>query len=230
MGTQRRILLVEDEDSLAIPLQDRLVQQGYEVLRARDGGEALDVANRETLHVIILDIMLPVKDGFEVCRELRQKEIQIPILMLTARSDVVDKVVGLKLGADDYLTKPFEMMELLARVETLLRRARIPVSAASGSYTFGHIEVNFRSAQVHSQGQPVELSALEYRLLCYFIEHRGTTLSRDQLLNQVWGYEAMPYTRTVDAHVASLRQKIESQPKRPQFLMTVHGMGYRFVG
>jgi len=226
----KHILLVEDESSLAVTVADRLESEGYVVTTAGDGEEAETAALSQTFDLIVLDVMLPKKNGFDVCRDLRQRNIQIPILMLTARTEVVDRVVGLKLGADDYLTKPFEMIELLARIETLLRRAGTPISQASGSYRFGEISVDFRSASVSREGKAISLSALEFRLLKHFIENRGAVLSRDELLDDVWGYDAMPYTRTVDAHVASLRQKLEPSPTNPQYILTVHGLGYRFVG
>jgi two-component system alkaline phosphatase synthesis response regulator PhoP len=175
--------------------------------------------------------MLPGKNGFDVCRDLRQRGVQCPIIMLTARGQVVDKVVGLKLGADDYVTKPFEMIELLARIEAQLRRtaASAPPGAAEG-YHFGEVKVDFRSADVTRAGKPIEVSAQEFRLLRYFIEHRGATLSRNTLLDEVWGYDAMPTTRTVDVHVAWLRQKLEQNPRRPAYIVTVHGLGYKFLG
>ena len=173
--------------------------------------------------------MLPGRDGYDVCRSLRQRNVQTPILMLTARGQVVDRVVGLKLGADDYLVKPFEMAELLARVEALLRRApTAPVPAES--YQFGDIRVDFRKAEVTRGGAPVDVSAREFKLLKYLIEHRGATLSRDELLNEVWGYNAMPTTRTVDVHIAWLRQKLEANPRRPEHIHTIHGLGYKFTG
>jgi two-component system alkaline phosphatase synthesis response regulator PhoP len=161
---------------------------------------------------------------------LRQIGIETPILMLTARGELVDKVVGLKLGADDYLTKPFEMMELLARVEALLRRSPGGASSGPDTYQFGSIRVDFKRAEVRRNGERIEMSALELKLLQYFIEHRGTALSRDQLLDEVWGYEATPSTRTVDVHVAWLRQKLEPNPRNPQFIVTVHRIGYKFTG
>jgi two-component system alkaline phosphatase synthesis response regulator PhoP len=162
---------------------------------------------------------------------VRQKGVQAPILMLTARGQVVDKVVGLKLGADDYLVKPFDMAELLARIEALLRRSASTTAATvSDSYRFGDVAVDFRRAEVTKNGVPVELSAREFKLLKYFVEHRGAALSRDELLNEVWGYNAMPSTRTVDVHIAWLRQKIEDNPRHPQLILTVHGLGYKFAG
>ena len=226
----RRILLVEDEPGLVLTLTDRLTKEGYTVRSANDGPSGFKLATTESFDLLILDVMLPHSSGLDVCRDLRQRGVKTPILMLTAKSQVVDKVVGLKLGADDYLTKPFEMMELLARVEALLRRApRRSASANEGSYEFGPIRVDFRSTEVFRDGKAVELSAREFKLLCYFIEHRGATISRDELLNAVWGYDAMPFTRTVDVHVAWLRQKLEPNPRHPQYILTVHGMGYRFV-
>ena len=230
----RRILLVEDEPSLVLTVSDRLLSEGYQVETAGDGNLGLARALAEPFDLIVLDVMLPGRDGFEVCRELRSRGGQVPVLMLTARSQVIDRVVGLKLGADDYLTKPFEMIELLARVEALLRRSSAvsgsAVSAASGTYTFGDVRVDFRRAEVYRGGEPVTLSALEFKLLAYFIENRGALLTRDELLDKVWGYDAMPVTRTVDVHVGSLRQKLERNPSHPELFLTVHRRGYRFAG
>jgi two-component system alkaline phosphatase synthesis response regulator PhoP len=225
----KRVLLIEDEPGLVLTLTDRLKSEGYEVQSASDGPQGLDRATRERWDVILLDVMLPGASGFDVCRDLRQRGVATPVIMLTARGQVVDKVLGLKLGADDYLTKPFDMMELSARIEVQLRRV---AAASSGpqQYRFGEIEVDFRKAEVTRAGAAVDVSAREYLLLKYLIEHREATISRDQLLNEVWGYHSMPSTRTVDVHVAWLRQKIEPNPKHPQYLLTVHGMGYKFVG
>jgi two-component system alkaline phosphatase synthesis response regulator PhoP len=228
--TSRRILLVEDEPSLVLTLTDRLLSEGYQVETATDGEEGLSKALEGSFDLILLDVMLPRRDGFEVCRELRSRGIQVPVVMLTARGQVVDRVVGLKLGADDYVTKPFEMIELLARIEALFRRARNPSSAQAGTYSFGDVRVDFRRAEVFKEGEPVPLSALEFKLLAYFIQNRGALLTRDELLDKVWGYDAMPTTRTVDVHVASLRQKLERNPSRPELILTVHRRGYRFAG
>ncbi|HEY2290726.1 MAG TPA: response regulator transcription factor [Thermoanaerobaculia bacterium] len=226
----RRILLVEDEPSLVLTLTDRLLSEGYQVETAADGEEGLSKALEGSFDLILLDVMLPRRDGFEVCRELRSRGIQVPVVMLTARGQVVDRVVGLKLGADDYVTKPFEMIELLARIEALFRRARTPASAQAGTYSFGDVRVDFRRAEVFKEGEPMPLSALEFKLLAYFIQNRGALLTRDELLDKVWGYDAMPTTRTVDVHVASLRQKLERNPSRPELILTVHRRGYRFAG
>jgi two-component system alkaline phosphatase synthesis response regulator PhoP len=225
----KRILLIEDEPGLVLTLSDRLSKEGFAVESARDGESGFERATTEAFDLILLDVMLPRKNGFDVCRDLRQLGNQTPVLMLTARGQVVDKVVGLKLGADDYLTKPFEMIELLARIEALLRRA--PTAAPSTEiYQFGPVRVDFRKAEVTRDGQTVELSAREFGLLRYFIEHRESAITRDALLNEVWGYNAMPSTRTVDVHVAWLRQKLEPNPRHPQYILTVHGLGYKFVG
>ena len=225
-----RILLVEDEPSLVLTLVDRLQSEGYEVESARDGKAGLERGLSGGFDLILLDVALPGKGGFDVLRDLRQKRVETPVLMLTARGQVVDRVLGLKLGADDYLPKPFDMMELLARIEAVLRRERVASPGPTGSYSFGKVRVDFRRAEVTSSGQPVELSSLEFKLLRHFIQHRGTLLSRQELLEKVWGYPAALQTRTVDVHVASLRQKVEPHPSKPEYIVTVHRMGYRFQG
>lgn len=225
----KRILLVEDEPGLVITLTDRLVSEGYQVETAQDGETGYVRATSEPFDLIILDVMLPRKNGFDVCRDLRQRGVQTPVIMLTARGQVVDKVVGLKLGADDYVTKPFEMIELLARIEAQLRRAPTASESSTEIFIFGDVRVDLRSAEVLREGKPVELSAREFKLLSYFIENRGQILSRDELLDEVWGYNAMPSTRTVDVHVAWLRQKLEANPRHPQYIVTVHGLGYKFI-
>ncbi|HEX2338965.1 MAG TPA: response regulator transcription factor [Vicinamibacterales bacterium] len=226
----RRILLVEDEPGLVLTLTDRLKGEGYDVESVRDGAAGLARASEGGFDLVLLDVMLPGMSGFDVCQTLRQRGIDTPIVMLTARGQLVDRVVGLKIGADDYIPKPFEMAELVARIEARLRRTPPAAPAAADGYQFGDVRVDFRRAEVERDGQALELSAREFQLLRYFIEHRGAALSRDELLNEVWGYHAMPSTRTVDVHVAWLRQKVEANPKRPQFILTVHGIGYRFTG
>jgi two-component system alkaline phosphatase synthesis response regulator PhoP len=222
-----RILLVEDDPGLVLTLTDRLQNEGYVVESRQDGDSALAEATTQSYDLILLDVMLPKRSGFDVCRKIREAEIGVPILMLTARGEVVDKVVGLKSGADDYLTKPFEMMELLARIEALLRRAPVRRSQNAGAFQLGAIAVDFRRAEVTRKGKPVTLSAREYRLLGYLIDHCGETVSRDVLLTQVWGYSVTTDTRTVDVHMAWLRQKLEENPKYPRYLQTVRGLGYR---
>jgi two-component system, OmpR family, alkaline phosphatase synthesis response regulator PhoP len=227
--SQKRLLLVEDESGLVLTLTDRFRREGYAIEHAGNGRTGLERASTEAFDLVILDVMLPEMDGFEVCRQLRHRGIDTPVIMLTARGHVADKVSGLKLGADDYLTKPFEMVELLARVEARLRRAPGPASGGMQAFRFGDVAVDFRSAEVTRGGSAVDLSAREYRLLQYLIEHRGATVSREQLLKDVWGYDSMPLTRTVDVHVAWLRQKLEPNARRPTYIQTVHGLGYKFV-
>jgi two-component system, OmpR family, alkaline phosphatase synthesis response regulator PhoP len=225
-----RLLLVDDEPGLRLTLTDRLASEGYRVETATDGEEGLTRATSGAHDLIVLDLMMPRLSGLDVCRLLRQRGITTPVLMLTARGQVIDKVVGLKLGADDYLTKPFETIELLARLEALLRRRTSGPQPGGAIYRFGDLVVDFRRMEVVRNGQPVDLSAREFKLLRHFIEHRGDTLSRDALLADVWGYDETPLTRTVDVHVANLRQKIETNPKSPEFILTIHGLGYKFTG
>jgi two-component system, OmpR family, alkaline phosphatase synthesis response regulator PhoP len=227
MATPRHVLLVEDEASLVLGLTDRLEAEGYTVTAVGDGEAGLACASSGSFDLIILDGMLPGRDGFDVCRTLRQRLISTPILMLSARGQVVDRVVGLQLGADDYLTKPFDLGELLARMDALLRRA---APAGQQVYRFGDVTVNRRAAEVTRGGRKVALTAREFRLLSYFIDHKGATLSRDELLDAVWGYETSVMTRTVDVHVALLRQKLEPHPRKPTYVLTVHGLGYKFTG
>ena len=225
----KRLLIIEDEPGIVLTLSDRLTREGYTVESSGDGGSGLERATREPFDLILLDVMLPRLGGFDVMRELRKRGIETPVIMLTARGQVVDKVVGLKLGADDYVTKPFEMVELLARIEAKLRRQPVAIHPAEG-HQFGDIRMDFRKAEITKAGAPLDLSAREFQLLRYFVEHRGATLSREELLNEVWGYNSTPTTRTVDVHVAWLRQKIEPNPRHPQFILTIHGMGYKFAG
>ena len=225
-----RILLVEDEPGLIVTLTDRLVSEGYDVAKASDGQTGFDLASSEPFDLLILDVMLPKKNGYDIARDLRQRGVATPILMLTAKGETIDKVLGLKLGADDYLTKPFEMIELLARVEALLRRSPHQTNGnSSDCFRFGDVTVDFRRAEVLKNNAAVDLSAMEFKLLQHLIEQSGIVHSRDALLDAVWGYDAMPTTRTVDVHIAGLRQKLEENPRHPQFIHTVHGLGYKFT-
>lgn len=225
-----RILLVEDERGLILTLTDRFRSEGFDVDTASDGKSGFEKAMAGGYDLIVLDIMLPKKNGYDVCRDLRSAGVTTPVLMLTAKGETIDKVLGLKLGADDYLTKPFEVIELLARVEALLRRAPVATNGiSSDAFRFGDIMIDFKRAEVTRDDQSIDLSAMEFKLLQHLIENRGVVHSRDQLLDAVWGYDAMPSTRTVDVHIAWLRQKLEPNPKRPHFIQTVHGMGYKFV-
>ena len=222
------ILLVEDEYALRMTLGDRLRKEGYLVDCAVDGDEGLDKATHLPFDVIILDLMLPRRDGMQVCSGIRAAGVITPVLMLTARGRIPDKVAGLKIGADDYVTKPFKMPELLARIEAVLRRAPTRPAAPPVIYEFGSVRVDVRGTEVLRDGQPVNLSAREFQLLRFFLEHDGTTLSREDLLTRVWGYSASTFTRTVDVHVGSLRQKLEDDPRQPRFFVTVQGLGYKF--
>lgn len=224
-----KILLIEDEAGLIITLSDRLHSEGFDAQTATDGETGFSLALSDNFDLIILDVMLPKKNGLDVCRDLRRKGITTPILMLTAKGETIDKVLGLKLGADDYLTKPFEVIELMARIEALLRRSPNTNQDSPESFRFGGIAVDFRRAVVKKENKFIELSALEFKLLQYLIERRGEVLKRDELLDEVWGYDAMPSTRTVDVHIAGLRQKLEANSRHPQFIQTVHGFGYKFV-
>jgi two-component system alkaline phosphatase synthesis response regulator PhoP len=230
----KRVLLVEDEEALRLFLSDSLRSQGYDVVESRDGREGLEKALQLPLDLIILDIMLPGRDGFEICEAVRAAGRDTAILMLTARTQTEDTVKGLGIGADDYVTKPFKMEELMARVAALLRRASgggMPqpgVNAQPEIYEFGSIRVDLRGTEVTRQGRVVALSAREFQLLRFLIEHRGETLSRDVLLRDVWGYGAKIHTRTVDVRIANLRQQLEDDPKEPEFILTVQGLGYKF--
>jgi two-component system alkaline phosphatase synthesis response regulator PhoP len=228
--TAPRVLLVEDEPGLQLTLSDRLAAEGYAVDIASDGPGALAQVRTQIYDTILLDVMLPGIDGFEVARSLRAQGVSAPILMLTARAQVTDRVTGLSLGADDYLTKPFDVRELLARIEALRRRAPRASRAVAAHYQFGDVLVDLRRAELSRGGSALELSAKEFQLLRYFIEHRGATLSRETLLQDVWGYTSSSSTRTIDVHVAWLRQKLEPNPRVPQFIVTVHGLGYKFAG
>jgi len=224
----KRVLLVEDEEALRLFLSDSLRSEGYEVDQAADGREGLDKALQLPLDIVILDIMLPGVDGFEICRAVRAAGRAIPILMLTARTRTEDTVKGLRIGADDYVMKPFHMPELMARVAALLRRAAGAASPRTGIFEFGAIRVDLRGTEVTRNGRTVGLSAREFQLLRFLIEHRGETLSRDVLLRDVWGYGAKIHTRTVDMRIANLRQQLEEDPKEPEFILTVQGLGYKF--
>lgn len=224
-----KILIVEDEPNMVAGLRDNFEYEGYEVITAPDGVAGLERALADSPNLVVLDVMMPRMSGLEVCKQLKAKRPSIPIIMLTARGQEVDKVVGLELGADDYVTKPFSIRELLARVKAVLRRVST-VPKDQERYTFGDVEVNLRSCRVSRRGKPLEFSSKEFELLKYFLCHSGEAISRDRLLEEVWGYDRSPTTRTVDAHIVRLRQKVEPKPEEPHFILTVHGIGYKFVG
>lgn len=224
-----KILIVEDEPDMVTGLRDNFELEGYKVSVARDGEEGLKKALEEKPDLIVLDLMLPKMSGLDVCRNLRKSSFDAPILMLTARGQELDKVLGLEVGADDYITKPFSLNELLARVRAHLRRASHEVATIE-HYSFSDVAVDFQKFKASKNSQPIELSPREFELLKFLVNHRGETVTREQLLDAVWGYEAMMFTRTVDNHIAKLRQKIEDDPENPAFILTVHRVGYRFVG
>lgn len=225
-----RILIIEDETTLSFLLRERMEKEGYSVETCGDGEQGLARALREPFDLLLLDIKLPGRNGFEVCRELRRHGINVPILMVTARGDVKDRVKGLKIGADDYLAKPFDVAELLARIEALLRRAsHSPLQLTDSVFRFGEVIVDLGKEEVLRNGRSVALTAKEFGLLCYFISNSNQRLSRQVLLEQVWGYKPTVNTRTVDLHVAQLRQKLEANPKAPRHILTEFRSGYRFV-
>ena len=224
-----RILIVEDEPNMVSGLRDNFEYEGYQVITASDGVAGLERAISDSPDLVLLDVMMPRMSGLDVCKQIKARRPSTPIIMLTARGQEIDKVVGLELGADDYVTKPFSVRELLARCKAVLRRART-VPREQDTYRFGDVEVNLRACQVIRAGKPIDLSAKEFELLKYFVCHPGETLSRDRLLNEVWGYERYPSTRTVDAHIVRVRQKVEPRPEEPRYILTVHGLGYKFVG
>src|SRR6266699_2063878 len=229
-GTKKtRILIVEDEPAMVAGLRDNFEYEGYDVISAGDGAEGLSRALADNPDLVVLDVMMPRMSGLDVCKQLKAKKPSLPIIMLTARGQEIDKVVGLELGADDYVTKPFSIRELMARVKAVLRRVSPPASAPE-VHRFSDVEVNIRGNAVLRAGAQVDLSAKEFALLAYFVSHPGETLSRDRLLDAVWGYENYPNTRTVDTHIVHLRQKLEPNPEEPRFILTVHGSGYKFVG
>jgi len=224
-----KILIVEDEESILMPLEDNLRLEGYEVSCARDGLEGLSMAADRSFDLIVLDIMLPKLDGFEVCKRLRQDRMMTPILMLTAKSQEVDKVLGLELGADDYVTKPFSSRELLARVKAILRRASEPVRGID-FYRFGAIELDFVKYEAKKEGRPVPLTALEFTLLHFLVQNKGRVVHRNEVLDSVWGKDVYVDARTVDKHISLLRKKFEDDPQEPKYILGVRGVGYKFAG
>jgi DNA-binding response OmpR family regulator len=227
----KRILVIEDEPQMLLGLRDNLELEGYEVQTAADGEDGLNKAGSFNPDLVILDVMLPRKNGFDVCRELRTRSSSLPIVMLTARSAETDKVLGLELGADDYVTKPFSITELLARVRAVLRRASTQKQTPGGDLVrIGDIEIDFKLHQARRGRERIEFTAREFDLLRYFVLHIGQVVTREQILNEVWGYEEFPTTRTIDNFVAKLRQKIERAPHAPEHILTIHGSGYKFVG
>jgi len=225
----RKVLIVEDDQSMAVALKEGFEFEGFTVDVATDGAEGMRLATESPPDVMILDVMLPRMNGLDVCRQLRKDGSRLPIIMLTARSQEIDKVLGLRLGADDYVTKPFGFMELMARVEAVLRRTAAE-EAPGAPCSFGDVEVDFERGEARKNGVLLDLSGRELRLLRYFVENRGKVMSRDQLLDAVWDYDDPPLTRTVDMHIAKLRKKLEDDPGQPSYIVTVHRVGYKFTG
>jgi len=227
-GAKTRVLIIEDEPAMVAGLRDNFEYEGYEVISAGDGEAGLERVLTDDPDLVVLDVMMPRMSGLEVCKQVKAKRPAVPIIMLTARGQEIDKVVGLELGADDYVTKPFSIRELMARVKAVLRRASAQARVPE-IYRFSDVEVDIRGNEVRRAGKPVALSTKEFALLTYFISHPAETLSRDRLLDEVWGYDNYPNTRTVDTHIAHLRQKLEPNPEAPRFILTIHGSGYKFV-
>ncbi len=227
---KEKILIIEDEEDLVKGLKLNLADEGYEVDWAADGEEGFRKALEEQPNLIILDIMLPKMNGLDICRELRQKNISIPIIMLTAKGEEIDKVLGLEIGADDYMTKPFSIRELLARIKAHLRREKRERKTVPEVYGFGDVEIDFTHFKVKRKDKELDLTSLEIDIMKYFIAHREEVVTREALLDKIWGYEKYPTTRTIDNHILKLRKKIEGDPSHPEYILSVYGEGYRFVG
>jgi len=225
-----RILIIEDEEALVKGLKLNLEDEGFEVDWASDGETGMNKALDSIPDLIILDIMLPKRNGLDICRELRQKKINVPIVMLTAKGEEIDKVVGLEIGADDYMTKPFSIRELLARIKAHLRREKREGKEEFDIYAFGDVEIDFIHFKIKREGKEFDITSLENEILKYFITHKSEVVTRDVLLDKIWGYEKFPTTRTIDNHILKLRKKIEKYPSQPKYIISIYGEGYRFQG
>ena len=224
----KRILIIEDDPAILTGLTDSLQEEHFEVLTAEDGEIGYQEAKKENIDLIILDLMLPSKNGIDICKDLRKDGINTPILMLTVKKEEMDKVLGLEIGADDYVTKPFSIRELIARIKALLRR-KVELNKEIDEYSFGKISIDFKKQEALKNNKPIELSTSDFKILKYFIQREGEIITRDQLLDNVWGYENFPTTRTVDNHILALRKKIEDNPSHPVHLLTIHKAGYKFI-
>ena len=224
----KRILIIEDDPAISKGLSDALNEEHYEVVTEDDGEKGFKFAQNENIALIILDLMLPSKNGIEICTDLRKKGINTPILMLTSKKEEMDKVLGLEVGADDYLTKPFSVRELLARIKALLRRKQEIVKDVE-EYSFGLVQIDFKKQSASKNNKQIELSTTEFKILKYFIEHEGEVVTRDTLLDKVWGYDVFPTSRTVDNYILTIRKQIEDDPSKPLHLITVPKAGYKFV-
>lgn len=224
----KKILIVEDDPALLTGLSESLSNEQYSVEKAGDGLKGYNLAMKKDFDLVLLDLILPLKDGFDICKDLRKEGRNMPILMLTSKTEEIDKVLGLEIGADDYMTKPFSLKELLARIKALLRRAQ-PAAPGIEEYSFGNVAMNLKKMEVLKKGDSVKMSATEYKILKYFVEHEGEVITRDKFLDDVWGYDAFPTTRTVDNYILSIRKKIEDDPSSPEHIVTVHTAGYKFI-
>lgn len=224
----KRILIIEDDPAILLGLNESLAEEHFEVLTAMDGEEGFRIGKKENIDLIILDIVLPSKNGIEICKDLREFGITIPILMLTSKREEIDKVLGLEIGADDYVTKPFSIRELIARIKALLRR-NVDIKKELEDYSFGDVSMDFEKQELFKGNTQIEISATEMAILKYFIQFEGEVVTRHQLLDDVWGYENFPTTRTVDNFILSIRKKIEDDPSHPKHLLTIHKAGYKFV-
>ena len=222
------ILIVEDDPAIRSGLNETFTKEGFTVTAVENGNQGYKYAREQNFNIILLDLILPGKDGIEICRDLRNTGIKTPIIMVTSRKDEIDKILGLEIGADDYLTKPFSLRELLARVKALIRRSTYEVGNYE-EFNFADIKINFKKQEMVKCNNPVKLSATEFRILHYFIDHESEVISRDKFLDEVWGYDSFPTTRTVDNYILSLRKKIEDDPANPKHLVTIHKVGYKFV-
>ncbi|MFC2084295.1 response regulator transcription factor [Bacteroidota bacterium] len=224
----KKILIIEDDPAVSKGLSIAIEEAGYQPISKNDGNSGFEEAKKEAVDLIILDLILPNKDGLEICRDLRALKIDIPIIMLTSKKDEIDKIIGLEIGADDYIAKPFNIKELLARIKAVLRRTSKPEKDLK-TYDFGDVQLNFTNLEAYKDGNPLKLSVHEFRLLEFFIKHKKEVVSRDKLLDEVWGFDSYPTTRTVDNYILSLRKKIEDDPAHPKHIITVHKAGYKFI-
>ncbi len=224
----KKVLVIEDDPAILKGLISSLEMEGYSTVSASDGEEGFKLGKTLNIDLIILDVMLPNKNGFEICSDLRKAEINTPVLMLTSKKEEIDKVLGLEIGADDYMTKPFSVRELLARIKAILRR-NTELTKSIDEIIFGSVQIDFKKLEAYKNHQPIKLSSLEFKILKYLIEKEGEVISRDKLLDEVWGYETFPTTRTVDNYILSIRKKIEDNPAEPVHILTMHKSGYKFV-
>mgnify|MGYP001332648568 FL=1 len=224
----KKILIIEDDPAIRTGLNESLSKEGYTITDADSGDKGYALAHSDNFDLILLDLILPIKDGVEICKDLRSEGVKTPIIMVTSRKEEIDKILGLEIGADDYVTKPFSIRELLARVKALIRRSTYEPGDIE-EVAFADLKINFKKQEMFKGTKPVKLSATEYRILHYFIDHEGEVISRDKFLDEVWGYDSYPTTRTVDNYILSLRKKIEDDPSDPRHLLTAHKVGYKFV-